>query len=112
MVLTRANGRPLSPEKLTAHRRKRTRPVISDGLRVLVRKNPSIPDQDRDDLFVGVRVEEPSASVSVRATRRSVHRSGVIPMPTAEDRGPIMIENATYTFGRTPPRASIGGRGS
>jgi hypothetical protein len=102
MVLTPANRRPLSPEKLTAHRRKRTLPVISDGLRVLVRKNPSIPDQDRDDLFVGVRVEEPSASVSVRATRRSVHRSGVIPMPTAEDRGPIMIENATYTFGRTP----------
>src|ERR1035437_6897135 len=65
MVPTPANCRPLSPERLTAHRRKRTRPVISDGLCVLVRKNPSIPDRDRDDLFVGVQVEEPSASVSV-----------------------------------------------
>ena len=28
-------------------------------------KEPRIPDRDRDDLFVGVQVEGPSASVSV-----------------------------------------------
>jgi len=59
MVPTPANRRSLSPERLTAHRRKRTHPVISDGLCALVRKNPSIPDRDRDDLFVGVQIEEP-----------------------------------------------------
>lgn len=68
-----------------------------------------IPDRDRDDLIVGVQVEEPSVSVSVRATRRSVPDQ--VRAPHANGRGPIVIENATHTFGRTLPRASIGGRG-